>query len=136
RVWPDDADAVLSAAARAVSAAHGEHVLDELTRYLCEILDVELAFVARHDPGSTHDMHVLSQYCDGQVLQGGDYVLATSPCVLVVGQDFRAFPKNVRELFPDDEDLHALELESYAGFPLTGLGGHALGVVAVLSRKP
>jgi GAF domain-containing protein len=60
------ADEALRAAALAVSSAHGETLFAELTRYLATILHVELAFIARREPGQAADMRMMSVYCDGR----------------------------------------------------------------------
>ncbi len=130
------ADGALRAAALAVSSAHGESVLAELARYLATILCVDMAFIARHEPGSDPDMRMMAAYCDGTWLPEGRYALLTSPCVHVLGQQFRAYPSRLRELFPDDGDAQTLALESYAGFPLNDRQGRAMGTLGVLSRRP
>jgi len=130
------ADAALRSAALAVSSAHGETVFAELARYLATILHVEVAFIARHEPGADPDMRTMAVYCDGAWLPESRYPLQSSPCVHVLGQQFRAYPSRLGELFPDDEDARTLALESYAGFPLNDRQGRALGTLGVLSRRP
>ena len=129
-------DEALRAAALAVSSAHGETVFAELVRYLATILHIELAFIARHEPGEALDMRMMSMYCDGKWMPDSRYPLESSPCAHVLGRQFRAYPARLRESFPDDRDAEALGLESYAGFPLTDRHGRPLGTVGVASRKP
>jgi len=129
-------DEDLRAAALAVSAAHGEGVLAELARYLATILHVELAFIATHEPEAELDMHMLAMHLDGHRVPESRYPLQSSPCALVLGQKFRAFASGLRELFPDDQDIQAMGLEAYAGFPMLDRQGRPLGTLGVASRKP
>ena len=127
---------VLRAAALAVSGARSGTVFDELGKLMAAILHVEFAFIARHDPDDAEALHMLAMHCDGECQRGSRYTIANTPCVTVLGQQFRVFPKDLQLLFPDDEDLKALGIVSYAGYPLIALDGKPLGVISVASRRP
>jgi PAS domain S-box-containing protein len=127
---------VLQRAALAVSAAQGDAVFDELVRMLATLLQLEFAFIARHDPDDPTYLKLLALHADGRIVHELRYPVATSPCRHVLGQQFRAFPSGLAHLFPDDPDVLVKGAEGYAGHPLTGHGGEALGVIAVGSRQP
>ena len=129
-------DETLRAVALGVSASRSGSVFDELVRLLATILQVDVAFVAQPDPALAGGMRIRAMYCGGKVLQDIPYPLAGSPCATVLGQCFRAYPSGVQALFPDDQDLRDLGSEGYAGHPLAGADGTALGIVAVASRRP
>ena len=126
----------LRAAALAVSSAGSESVFAELVRYLAAILEVETAFIARHDASVPADLRTLAMVCQGRLLQDVRYEIAGTPCETVLGQTFRAYEQGVQQRFPDDADAVAAGDESYAGHPLTALDGTPLGVIAVTSRRP
>jgi len=130
------ADETLRAAALAVSSARGGSVFAELARYLATILRVEVAFIARYEPDEPGQLRMLAMYRDGEVLHDLRYPLAGTPCATVLGQQFRAYPSRVRELFPDDIDAQPPDAESYAGYPLLALDGEPLGNISVASRLP
>jgi PAS domain S-box-containing protein len=129
-------DEALRAVALAVSSSRGETVFDELVRLLATILHVEVAFIARHDSADPKGLRILAMYYDGQILRDIRYALAGTPCETVLGQQFRAYPAQLREQFPADQDARTQCTESYAGHPLTALDGSPLGVVSVASRRP
>jgi PAS domain S-box-containing protein len=129
-------DAVLRDAALAVSGAPGDTVFDELVRMLAAILGVEIAFIARHDPAEPGRLRMLAMHYDGQMLRDIPYAVAGTPCETVLGQRFRAYPRDLQRLFPDDHDARAQGTESYAGYPLAALDGRPLGIVSVASRQP
>ena len=125
---------VMQQAALAVSAAQGTSVFDELVRMLAALLRLEFAFVARHDAGDPGMLELLALHADGRILHDLSYPVATSPCRHVLGQQFRAYPSGLAQLFPDDAVMLVKGAEGYAGHPLTGHDGEALGVIAVGSR--
>jgi PAS domain S-box-containing protein len=130
------ADEALRAAALAVSSARGGSVFVELVRYLAAILQVEVAFIARYEPGDPQALRMQAMVYDGEVLENIRYELKGTPCATVLGQSFRAYPARLRELFPDDHDARLQGTESYAGYPMRDLDGHPLGNISVASRRP
>jgi PAS domain S-box-containing protein len=129
-------DETLHAVALAVSASRSGSVFDELVRLLASILQVDVAFIAQHEPAQPDGLRMLAMYCGGKVLGDFRYPLAGTPCATVLGQRFRAYRAHVQSLFPGDAELRGLGSESYAGHPLVGLDGTPLGVVSVASARP
>ena len=128
-------DEILRSAALAVSGARSGTVFDELVRLLAAILHVEIAFVARQQPEDPDGLRMLAMVCDGQIVRDVRYPIVGTPCETVLGQQFRAYPQQLQELFPDDHDARVQCAESYAGFPLVALDGAPLGVLSVASRR-
>jgi PAS domain S-box-containing protein len=126
----------LRSAALAVSTAEGGEIYQELTRYLATTLGVECAFIAVCTNQEATHVRTLAVYADGDFESGIEYDLPGTACGTVVGQDFRCVPTGVRELYPQDRMFKRLGIEAYAAFPLNGSDGRALGLIAVLSRRP
>ncbi|MFZ5556053.1 MAG: PAS domain S-box protein [Pseudomonadota bacterium] len=122
-------------AALAVSTAEGDAVFRELARYLAAILDVDVTFIARFG-AHREAMRTLALWVDGALQDNIEYDLEGTPCRLVVGREFQFFPDRLTELFPADNMFARLGVRSYAAFPLSDAGGQALGLVAVVSRRP
>ena len=129
-------DEVFRATALAVSGARSDTVFDELVRLLAQLLHVEVAFVARHRPEDPDALTILAMHHDGQIVRQVRYSIDGTPCRTVLGQRFRAYPRDLLQLFPDDFDARLQATEGYAGYPLTALDGSAIGVLAVASRRP
>jgi PAS domain S-box-containing protein len=127
---------VLRDTALAVSSARGETIFDELVRMLAASLELEFAFVARHESADPDHLTMVALYGDGRIVNGLRYAIAPTPCRTVLGQQFRVYPADLAARFPDDPDVLEKGAESYAGMPLTGTGGDSLGVIAVGSRRP
>jgi PAS domain S-box-containing protein len=128
-------DEALRAAALAVSSARGDSIFAELVRYLVAILQVEVGFIARTLPDEPGKLCMLAMHYDGRMLHDLRYEVEGTPCATVLGQQFRAYPSGLQELFPDDHDAREQGTHSYAGYPLAALDGTPIGVIAVASRK-
>ena len=79
---------------------------------------------------------MLALQYDGQIQHDIRYAIAGTPCETVLGQQFRYYPRDLRQLFPNDPDLGAHGAVGYAGYPLIALDGAPLGVISVASRRP
>jgi PAS domain-containing protein len=65
-----------------------------------------------------------------------EYNLDGSPCEGVVKQAARTLRSGVRAMFPEDEVLQDLGVESYVGRPLYSSAGKVIGLMVLMSRKP
>jgi PAS domain S-box-containing protein len=108
---------------------------DELTAFLCRILDIEYAIAAQLLPGGRR-VRIIGSSAKRDIVFPPEFDLADTPCERVAGKKVCVFPSRVSELFPKDEDLRALGAESYVGVPLWGADGRALGHLAVIGCQP
>jgi len=125
-----------SEAALAVSQSEEETLYRQLARYLAGILGVDGAFIATVNADMPCDLGMLAFHLDGEVRENFTYPILGTPCETVVGHGYRLYPTRLTELFPLDEDFRKLGLESYAGHPLFDAAGKALGLIAVIARRP
>ena len=125
----------LQAAALAVSSAKGDQIFQELTRYLATILGVQTALVGRLTDKAPRTIKTLGIYGGGAYRENFEYPLEATPCRNVVG-GFSVVPRDVAELYPDDEYLGRMGAVGYAGYPLQDAAGRLTGVIAVVSRQP
>ncbi len=126
----------LQAAALAVSSAKGDQIFQELTRYLATILDVQVALIGRLTDNSPRTIRTLGVYGGGAYRENFEYPLHVTPCRNVVGGGFSVVPRDVAELYPDDQYLGRMRAVGYAGYPLQDAAGRPAGVIAVISRAP
>ena len=105
-----------------------ESVFAELARYLATILEVEMAFISRHQSDDDSALHMLAMVSDGEVREGYRYPIRGTPCDMCWVQQFCAYPSNLHALFALDQDDRLLGAEGYAGYPLkdaqAGRGHH------------
>jgi PAS domain S-box-containing protein len=120
-----------------VDAVTGRGFLADLLERLCTTLKAGAALVAQVMEADPSRMETLAYCRDGEILENVSYVLAGTPCAMVL-KGFRAhiFPDDVRGEFPADRFLAELEARGYAGIPLVDSSGAAIGVLAVVFREP
>ena len=125
----------LHKAAIAISTAEGDAVFRDLVRHLAHCLDADVAFIALPTEGDSCRMRMLAFYVDGKLIENFEYPIAGTPCETVMGKEYRFYPSGLAQHFPLDTDFQALNLDSYAGFPLNDAHGSALGLIAVVARR-
>jgi signal transduction histidine kinase/CheY-like chemotaxis protein len=119
-----------------VSGATDRDIFQVIVRYLAETLAVDFAYVGEVASGLPERINTLAVYMDGKITANTAYDLAGTPCANVVGKRFYFVPRDVQARYPGDNMLSRLNFESYAAYPLFGAGGDALGLIAVVHRKP
>ena len=71
-----------------------------------------------------------------EILENIIYPLQGSPCDAVLTQRFCYFPTDVREHFPEDEELQELNISSYLGSILVASDSEPVGLIALMDEKP
>ncbi len=116
-----------------VGAKLGEDFFQSLVGMLGRNLNVAYAFVAVVEAGR---LEAIAVWGAAGRLEDFSCGLAGTPCAEVVKGGARVFPQGVQERFRDDELLHRLQIESYAGTPLHDNEGRVIGVLGVCDTKP
>ncbi|MEW6331645.1 MAG: PAS domain S-box protein [Pseudomonadota bacterium] len=127
---------VLRQAALGVSAAAGGDIFAALVGYCANALGVDYAYIALPRTDNPARLRTIALHAQGRVAADIEYDIAGTPCAHVVGQQFRFHPRDIRRLFPGDNMLSRLQVESYAAYPLADSQGRALGLIGVMHRQP
>ena len=117
------------------SAVVGEDYFPVLVEGLANALGVRWSFVCRLDAATTSQAQTIAFWDNGQA-DNFVYQLENTPCADVVQNGVCLFPEKITALFPLDEMLIDMGVESYAGTPLRASDGRILGLVVVLDDKP
>jgi PAS domain S-box-containing protein len=134
-VEADRLQKALMLAAQGVSGTYSDNIFRELARHAALALEVQHAFIGILPDGKTDRVNILAGYFNGEFDDGFEYCLEGTPCSNVINQQFRFYPRNVRQLFPD-RHLSKLNAEGYAALPLFDSSGRAIGLMAVLDGEP
>jgi PAS domain S-box-containing protein len=121
--------------AQAVSSGTGSEFFDLLARNMVEALGARGGIIGRLD-SVTHSIHSISYFLDGKAMEPVSYHLAGTPCEKVIVGDICVFEEGVRDSFPEDHLLGALDIEAYVGIPLLNQHGGVTGIMAVLFSEP
>ena len=115
--------------------ASGENFFDALVAFLGRSLDVDYALVCELLPdGKT--ARTVGLYATGQLAPSLEYTLVDTPCENVLGGVMCYYPCGIQAMFPRDALLVDLDAEGYLGIPLLDSTGKAIGLIAVIAKRP
>jgi PAS domain S-box-containing protein len=133
RTWKNDA---LEALAFGTASATGREFLQALVRQLALALHTQYAFVTEWVPGRTDRLRTVAGWCVDRPADPLEYDLADSPCHKVMQGGTAFFPRNLCQIFPQDEYISTLKIESYMGVVLLNQAGMPTGHLCVMDVSP
>ena len=125
----------LSALAGAMTLLAGGALYEAISRHLAEVLNLDYVFAGRLDAAGTR-VQVVSGWDRGSPMTPFSYDLADTPCANVMKRRHALYPCGVQAMFPDDELLVQMEIESYIGSTLFDKTGQPMGILVGLSSNP
>jgi diguanylate cyclase (GGDEF)-like protein/PAS domain S-box-containing protein len=131
RKWTEEA---LESLVESMVGVTGMAYLQQVARSLCEWFQVDGACIGEMFDGER--IRAVSMVVDGQARNGYEYLLCGTPCANVLSQGPLLCEQQAAALFPDDFQLVKLGIQGYAGVPLEDVGGHARGILWIISRAP
>jgi signal transduction histidine kinase len=117
------------------SASTGEDFFRSLVRNLSIALGADFALVGELTPDSG-SVKTLAICADERIIENTTYELRGTPCEGVIDANACYYAAGIQELFPEDAMLRDLGMQSYLATPLIDETGKALGLIAVLNRRP
>lgn len=109
--------------------------LEELVERLARSIGAEYVFCVRALSGGQRAQTLFGYGPEGP-LEPWEYELEGTPCEHVLRDRFCHYPKAVQALFPHDEQLRQLSIESYMAMVLSRISGEPIGWIALLSTRP
>ena len=119
----------------ATAPSIGDDFFRALVRHLAIILEVRQAFISEVTDNPMK-ARTLAVWYDGQFIENLEYELPGTPCELVLKGEIIQIQKNFKKIYPGDEGLAGMPVESYLGVPLIGESGKILGHVVAMDDKP
>ena len=113
----------------------GQDFFLDLAEYLATELSADFVCIDEL-LGDGLTARTLAVWHDGRFEDNVSYSLADTPCGQVAEQGFCWIGEGVRHRFPQDAVLQDLGAESYAGTVLWSSDGRAIGLIAVIWRRP
>ena len=129
-------DDAIKTIASAVSSTSGDDFYNDLVTNMAEMFDADFAFIGLLDEHDAMKINTFVVYSHGEIIPNISYDLKGTPCSNVVGKSACAYPNHVQDLFPDDEKLFNLGVDSFVGLPLFSNEGLPVGVIVVMDSKP
>lgn len=130
------AEQSLRLVAEGTSSVVGSDFFASLVCNLAQSLGVQYAFVMEHGPTPVRTARVLASWLDRRYGEKLEYNVAGTPCQDTVNGIPTFYPSNIQTLFPEDELLRDLDVQSYCGIPLFSVDGWVVGHLVVMDDKP
>ena len=127
---------VLHSLVEGTSGVTGDAFSQSVVEHLASALEVDYAFVGKFADDTGSRVQTLAFWTGSGISETFDYATESTPCEEVVSGKVALYQDHVSELFPDDQELIELGVESYLGVPIFGSTGTVIGHVAVLDTKP
>lgn len=106
-----------------------------LVRQIAISQGMRYAFIARVDH-SASTAHTVAVWCGDRYGENFSYALEGTTCHTVISGGDCFYPSNVQALFPHDQFLVDMGIESYWGTTLQNSTGELLGVMAIMHDQP
>lgn len=127
------AEAIIKAIHDGTIHATGEQYLNDLVLQLSATLRQRYAYIAQVDNGQSQTL----AFCkDGHIGENFSYSLHGSPCENVVNGEICYYPKNASTLFPHEEGMKRMGVESYIGTPIPDASGKVQGLLVLMNDQP
>jgi len=125
---------MLSTMVKHTSRTTGMEFFRALTQQLTGIFAVSMAMVIKiHHDNKTAE--IISCWPDTYDIQDKYYKIQTSPSLNVMKGYTSFYPSHVRDMFPEDELINILEIESFLGAPVFNSDGEVSGLLVMMDRK-
>ena len=119
-----------------IASQIGEDFFQACVHYLAELLQVQYALIAEFIDGEEPTAKVLAFWAGDQLGPSFEYVLAGTPCGIVIEKGLQIYDSGIQEKFPEDTDLVTMNAESYLGVAICNSQGDTIGHLAALHTQP
>jgi diguanylate cyclase (GGDEF)-like protein/PAS domain S-box-containing protein len=120
----------------ASSLPSDEQYFHAITKELTQIYNCHYSFIGVFDNNTMKNIRTLSLRVGNQHQDNFSYALANTPCHDVLNNKMQLIPCNAPALYPNDDLLIQMGIESYFGAPILSPTNQTLGIVAVMDTKP
>jgi len=129
-------DEAIKTIASTVSSSSGDDFFQALVTNMATMFNADYAFIGLLDKDDAMLVNTYMVYARGKIVPNFSYSLPGTPCMTVIGKKACAYPEHVQQLFPNDEMLIEMNVDSYIGIPLYSDNRQAVGLVVVMDSKP
>ncbi|MCH7505337.1 PAS domain S-box protein, partial [PVC group bacterium] len=114
----------------------GSHFFNSLAQQIATALHTPYVIVAELIGETKSEAQSIAFWETDHLGKNFRYALEGTPCQKVMCGHLCFYPKNVQGLFPKDQDLKDMNVESYLGIPLANTKGDIIGHLVVMDHKP
>lgn len=132
RHWEADLKLIVAGIASQI----GDAFFRSCVHYLAELLQIRYALIAEFIDGEEPKAKILAFWAGDDFGPDFDYVLAGTPCGVVIHEGLRIYTSGIQQQFPEDTDLVTMGAESYLGIAIYDSQGKPIGHLAGLHTQP
>jgi len=122
--------------AAGVSAESGDAFYQQMVTHLAKLFGADYAFIGLLDEDNPEIINTLSVFAHGSIAENMSWSLPGTPCAKVIGKGTCCHPRDVQQLYPDDQLLTDMDVDSFIGVPLFGSDNRPIGLIEILDSKP
>ena len=114
-----------------IAQARGEQFFSQISQSLADAINADITFIA-----TLRDQQAVTvaAIIDGQSSKNFSYAVKDTPCEQVSTGRVCCYDSNVQQLFPNDDLLKEMGVNSYIGVPLHDGEGGVIGILVSLFR--
>lgn len=111
-----------------------QHLINKYLLKLNQQLQADFLFIAENDEEYT-EASTLITVSKQHIIDNFSYPLAHSPCEKVFNSTVCVYPRNVANIFPQDEALTTMGIQGYLGLPLLRADNKPVGILVALFHQ-
>ena len=97
-------------------------------------MKVDYVLVGKYSVDTPNIVKTISVYGKGKYIANIEYELKGTPCENVINKKLCVYPNNIQTLFPKDDLLVKMDVNSYIGMPLWTSNSEPIGLIAILDK--
>ncbi|AFY83703.1 GAF domain-containing hybrid sensor histidine kinase/response regulator [Oscillatoria acuminata] len=128
---------ILQALVSGTASVTGQDFFPALVKNLAKALNVKYVIVSEKSHTQDQTLDSLGFWAGDNLGNNFNYEFTGRPCDFITyNHEFACYPEKLREHFPNDPLLEAIEAESYLGVSLLDGNQRAIGNLCILDVKP
>ena len=128
-------EAILRSLAAGSSSIEFDQFLETTLECLAELYNCRYTFIGLLNEDCA-SVSTLAVRAGDQLVDNFTYSLDGTPCKDIMDLNKEIIPEHAAELYPDDELLAQMNVESYFGAPLLSSENKVIGILSVMDTKP
>ncbi len=109
--------------------------LKSTTIFLAELFNVNCVLIDKYSLKRPNIAKTVAFYGNGSFKENSGYKLTNTPCETIINKKLCSYPTNVKNIFPKDDFLARMNIDSYIGIPLWSSKGEPIGLIALMDNK-
>ncbi len=116
--------------------SNSKDAIKEIAKFLGDLLGISYVLINSYSIKTPEITETIAIYTKEGFLPDMSYELAHTPCGNVINKNLCVYKNNIQTLFPEDDLLVQMNVDSYLGIPLWSSTGDPIGLITIMDSKP